>query len=166
MKNVIVFFCDINGTINGKLENEEIDYINLNKLLNIICMNNNCEILFTLLSSESKEELCSVLKKLKKYLNNDIYFDKQFYENGFIKENASSEIISGKLDQMIYFLKEIKEHVNILGVYYADDCTFLQDLISEYIEFNNIDIPFKQIIPIKNNGLKEVNKILSKNLNI
>lgn len=164
MKDVIVFFCDIHGTIKGNLKNEEIDYVNLNKILNIISINNSCEIIFALLSSESKEELYSVLNPLKKYLNGNIYFDKQFYENGYIKENTFKEIINGKFNQMIYFLKEIKEYANILSIYYADDSIFFQELINEYIKMNKINIPLIQIIPIKKDGLKEVNNILSMKL--
>ena len=73
MENVIMFFCDIHGTLKGNIENEEIDYINLNSILNTLSSNNNnCKIIFTLLSSESKEELNSILKPLKKYLNGNI----------------------------------------------------------------------------------------------
>lgn len=164
MKDVIVFFCDIHGTIKGNIKNEKIDYVNLNKILNIISINNSCEIIFAILSSESKEELYSVLNPLKKHLNGNIYFDKQFYENGYIKENTFKEIINGKFNQMICFLKEIKEYANILSIYYADDSIFFQELINEYIKMNKINIPLMQIIPIKKDGLKEVNNILSMKL--
>ena len=167
MENVIMFFCDIHGTLKGNIENDEIDYINLNSILNTLSSNNdNCKIIFTLLSSESKEELNSILKPLKKYLNGNILFHKQFYEKGFIKGNTFEEIINGKFSQMIYYLREIKEKANILSIYYADDSVFLQDLIDEYIKINNIDTPLEQIIPTEKEGLKEVNKILSLKLGL
>lgn len=162
MENAIIFFCDIHGTIKGNIENKETDYIKLNNLLNSISINNdNCKIIFTLVSSESKEELKSILTTLKKYLNGNINFHKQFYEKGYIKENSYEEIINGKFSQMIYYIKEIKQSNNILSVYYADDSIFLQDLINEYMQINETDIPLEQIIPVEKNGLKEVNELLS-----
>ena len=162
MENAIIFFCDIHGTIKGNIENKETDYIKLNNLLNSISINNdNCKIIFTLVSSESKEELKSVLTTLRKYLNGNINFNKQFYEKGYIKENIYEEIINGKFSQMIYYIKEIKQSNNILSVYYADDSIFLQDLINEYMQINETDIPLEQIIPLEKNGLKEVNELLS-----
>lgn len=41
-------------------------------------------ILFSLISCDSKEVVLTNLHKLKQYLNHNIFFGKQFFENGFI----------------------------------------------------------------------------------
>ena len=51
MKKAILFLCDINGS----LENTKEDYLEFNKILNSISeINENCTIIFSLISTEKE----------------------------------------------------------------------------------------------------------------
>lgn len=162
MEKVILFLCDICGTINGKLFNSDEDYSELNKLLNLISeKNENCKIIFTLVSSENVDTVKENLNELKKHLKNNVHFDKQFYENGYILENNHIETISGKMHQITEYIEEQNKKFKIIKIYYADDSTLLQSYVSEYFEYKEVNIPLISIIPNERLGLKELNKLIN-----
>lgn len=162
MENIILFFCDIYGTINGNVPNTEKDYKEFNCLLNELSkQNNNTKILFTLISSEKKEIVMKYLLEIKQYINGNIIFSKQFYENGYILDNKYEETICGKFKQMLDDINELKKTANIIRIYYADDSVFLQTIISEYFKCEEFTIPFISLIPEETLGLKEINRLLN-----
>ena len=56
MEKTILFFCDIHGTLEGKLGNKKEDYLKFNHLLNLMSScNDNCKILFSLVSTEKED---------------------------------------------------------------------------------------------------------------
>lgn len=167
MEKVILFLCDICGTLNGNLDNTLEDYLKLNDVLNSISeKNDNCKILFAIVSTEKETVVRQYLKELSQHLNNNIYFSKQFYDNGYILEDKSFHFISGKCYQIIEYLKELNQNLDLIKIYYADDSKFFQTYINEYFKFKNINIPLEPIIPREKLGLKELNKLLNEEINL
>lgn len=143
MKHITLFFCDITDTFEGKLKNEEIDFINfIDNLKKIKEKHNSDKIIFMFISSEDKKYIKLKQIELSKYLNSsDI----------IIKDNNDSN----KLTPISSEIKLVKK-TNILDkVYYADDCKFFHDFIEELIG----DVEFESLIPT-NGGLKELNEII------
>ena len=162
MENAILFLCDIYGTIEGKIANTEADYSELNNLLNLISeQNTSSKIIFTLVSSENVEKVKQTLYELKNHLKNNVYFKKQFYEKGYILDNIHVETISGKCNQIIDYVQELKENTNLKMIYYADDSILFQTYVREIFDFKGIEIPLIPIISIEKIGLKELNKLIN-----
>lgn len=163
MKNILCLFCDITGTINGSKTNVSSDYQDLNRILNDIKMKEYVDyILFSLISCDSKEVVLTNLHKLKQYLNNNIFFGKQFFENGFIdSEDVVYEEMLGKPIQICRYIKELEEKYHIQKVYYVDDCEMYHELLSYYAEYEDWTEKLRSIIPLENKGLSEVNQLLA-----
>ena len=165
MEKIIVFFCDIYGTIKGNVNNLEEDYLELNNILNSISkQNNDSKILFVLVSTETEETVKYFYKTLIKYFDNNILFGRQFHEKGYLINDSSIEIMNGKCNSMIDYMKEIAKWLDITKVYYIDDSPFLQEMLQECTKFNFPNVIVESIIPTKGYGLSEVNQLLSEHI--
>lgn len=165
MKKAILFFYDINGTLNGSLENTKEDYLEFNKILNSISeINENCTIIFSLISTEKEIIVKEYLDILKEYLNSNIYFYKQFCEEGYILNDKCIKGEFGKSYQIVKYVEELKKTFDIINIYYADDTLFYHHLLNEYANIYNLCDNITNIIPDGHLGLKEVNALLNDNL--
>lgn len=63
---------------------------------------------------------------------------------------------------MADYIKELSQNHKIVSVYYADDIKMYYDLLSIIAEEENWDFSLHSIIPTKNVGIAEVNKLLEK----
>lgn len=68
-----IFFCDISGTLQGRLENKKEDYENFNNLILKIKEQNHSDYLFfSLLSSDNVESVKYQSDYLTKYFSDSI----------------------------------------------------------------------------------------------
>lgn len=166
MKKIIIFFCDIRGTIIGNEQNSITDYQFFNNLLLEI---KNLEqvdyIIFSLISSDNNIIVSNEQNILNNYFNNNIIFGKQFFDNGYIIDNAIyNDNKKGKIEQILNYTKELEQKYIVAKIYYADDCEFFHDILNELIFYENQNNLFKSIIPKEHIGLKELNLIISNNI--
>lgn len=162
MEKVACFFCDITGTIIGNKKNENSDYQIFNNILAELKQKTYVDfIIFSLISTDSKEVVFNQQNILKQYLDKPVYFGKQFFENGYINnhEIVYQEIL-GKPLQIYKYIKELEEKYFIHEIYYVDDCEIYHEILSFYAKVNNWNEKLYSIIPSENNGLTEVNKLL------
>lgn len=161
MENLIIFFCDINGTIDGISKNYYDDYIKFNELLIKLKQSDNADqILFSLVSSENENIVYKKANTINKYLDKSIIMGKHFFENGYIEYNRSTTTIIGKIWQINTYLEELQLKYNINKVYLADDSKIIHEMLTEILEDKNIKT-LESIIPDKKNGLNEINSIIS-----
>lgn len=165
MEKIIVFFCDIYGTIKGNINNLEEDYLKLNSILNSISkQNDDTKILFVLISTESENVVKQFYNTLTKYFSENILFGRQFHENGYLINDSNIEVISGKCNNMISYMKEISKWLEIVKVYYIDDSYFLQEMLQECTKLTFPNVEIESIIPTNGFGLSEVNQLLEKHI--
>lgn len=160
MKNLVIFFCDINGTIDGIKKNSRIDYQEFNILLKKLKEKDEADILlFSLVSSEKKDIVFKYSNTLHSHLDNKITMGKQFYDIGYLEENKPNPSIIGKVWQILSYLDELKKTYQIKKIYLADDTEMNLNLVLELLEHENQE-KFESIIPIYRDGLCEVNDII------
>lgn len=169
MESIICFFCDIQGTICGKLKNSPHDYEKLNELLLHLKEKNNVDyIMFSLFSSDNYESVEQQKRELEKYLEFPIILGKQFFESGYIEDKKVIRIhtkqYDTKIDQIIGCLNELKRDYIIDKVYYVDDSSLLHEILEITQEYSLNEIT--SIIPKMKNGLSEVNQLLEEKINI
>lgn len=162
MQNIVLFFCDITGTIIGKNKNSIIDYQLFNQLLsNIISENQAKNLIFSLVSSDDSIIVNHQKNILQNYLNQSIILGKQFFDNGYIMNDNIYIKKQSKIEQMLAYIKELNKDFNIIKLYYADDCEFFHILLNELLStdnyYNNL---LTSIIPKAHQGLVELNSLL------
>ena len=165
MKNIILFFCDICGTILGKDKISADDYKTLNDNLNIIAsLYKSDNIIFSLISTDNKEHIIIQLNILKQFLNQKIVLGKQFFSEGYVDENNNTAVLDfkTKYEQIINYISEIEKEYHIEKVFYADD-TEIYHMMLEDIP-NDYNDKIIHIIPKNNIGLKELNCIISEKI--
>lgn len=158
MQKLILFFCDLHGTLIGNINNTEEDYIKFNSLLNSLSLSNN--VIFSMISTENQETINYYQQLLKKYLNNNVILGRQFYEDGYIYKDEAFNHQVGKCVQVLGFIEELSKTYDITKIYFADDNDFNQEMIKEIISLKYPNIIFKSIIPKLLNGLSELNKLV------
>ncbi len=166
MKKIIIFFCDIRGTIIGSEKNSSVDYQTFNKiLLNLIEQEQANYIVFSLVSSDNNLIVKNEKNNLTEHLFEPIIFGKQFFSNGYIINNISYDETHDKIQQILNYTAELEKDYIISKIYYADDCKFFHELLTDIMFQDNFhDDIFKSIIPKDNIGLKELNAIMEKDV--
>lgn len=161
MKNLVIFFCDINGTIDGFKRNSNTDYQEFNFLLKKLKEKDKADILlFSLVSSEKMDIISKYSYTLCSYLDDKITMGKQFYDAGYLESNKSNSSAIGKVWQILNYLDELKRVYQIKRIYLADDIRLTPELIFELLEHDHRE-KFEPIIPINKDGLAEVNSIIT-----
>lgn len=167
MEKTILFFCDINGTIEGKFHNKEEEYLKFNNILNTISnYNDNCRILFSLVSTENEDVVEQYFNIMRDHLDGSVSFGKQFYEDGYLTMDGCTKSFKGKSHQIINYIEEVSNNSNLTRVYYVDDSEFSHELITECVKIDHYNLPVNSIIPRDCLGLSEVNVLLEKDLNL
>ena len=161
MNKIVLFFCDIQGTLIGNNINEENDYVIFRDNLSIMGDN----VLFSLVSTETKEIVSHYLDILSNYFSNNIIIGRQYYENGYIYNNKSFEGVSGKCSQIIEYITELSKIYDIDKVYFADDNKFICEMVGKCINLVNSNIYYQAIVPSKLDGLKELNTLIKDKIN-
>lgn len=67
----------------------------------------------------------------------------------------------GKPNQIYNYINELKTEYHIQRIYFIDDCEIYHEFLSFFAENDNWEELLVSIIPCENNGLTEVNKLLS-----
>lgn len=164
MKNIIIFFCDINGTIDGVLKNSYNDYKKFSELLITLQKEKGADnILFSLVSTENKHIVYQQSTTISKILDKSIIMGKQFFENGYIQNDITNPSTIGKIYQMITYLEELSKTYIINKIYLADDSEMIHEMLSDILEIKNIH-SLESIIPANKTGLSEVNDIIKNRL--
>ena len=133
-----LFLCDTEGTYKG-LENREKQ---LNRFIcNLSKLNEMDEttMIFSFVSSESKESVRTCVSELHEYLTDDIKLGIQYSNKyKFNKEKTIKTNMISKLDQCI----DAINRVDAQKVYFADDSIMNQVIVIETlkIKYPNIDI--------------------------
>lgn len=166
MKKIIVFFCDIAGTIIGSERNSNNDYQIFNDLLlEIKALEQVDYIVFSLISSDNNIIVNKEQSILSNYFNDCIILGKQFFDNGYIIDNKIyNDNKKGKIEQILTYTKELEQKYMITKIYYADDCEFSHYILNSLAYAKNCNDLFKSIIPKKHIGLKELNIIINDNI--
>lgn len=166
ISTLTLFFCDINGTIEGSSTNKISDYKKFNDIIKEIQQKNNSDyIIFSLISSDSSSFVKNKTNFINSFNKNFIIFGKQFFDNGYIDENKIITGISGKAQQIIYYINELSKIYKIDSVIYADDCIIYHDILHELAKNYNLDDIITSIIPTKGKGLSELNELLENYIN-
>lgn len=147
MEKVTLFFCDICGTFEMNhsfiIDSSELKKFieNLNKLTEY---NNTNKIIFSLVTTENFDIVCSMEKQFKTYIKNDnIYIGKHIYYDGVNEVNKPYDIIE--------YIKKLELICDIdYNIYYTDDCEFFHLLLNEYLSDK---YKINSIIPKNNNNL-------------
>lgn len=162
MENVACFFCDIMGTIIGNKKIEDCDYQEFNNILTELKKEIYVDfIIFSLISTDSKDVVFFQQNILKKHLDQSVYFGKQFFENGYINNRkVIYQNMLGKPLQISKYIEELDEKYSIKKIYYADDCKIYHEILSFFAEDSNWNQKLCSIIPSENNGLIEVNQLV------
>lgn len=157
MKNIVLFFCDLTGTIIGREENSIIDYQRFYQLLLNIQNTEQVEnLIFSLVSSDVHKIINNHTNIFKEFFSEPIILGKQFFDNGYIINNKIYSTNQSKIEQILTYINELNKKFNIIKIYYADDCEFFHIILNEII---NNDI-LTSIIPQKKQGLRELNNLL------
>lgn len=160
MKKLVIFFCDISGTIDGGKKNYPIDYREFNVLLRKLKEKDEADILlFSLVSSDNKDVVTRYNNTLCSYLDDKITMGKQFYDMGYIEADRSNSAVIGKVWQILNYLNELKETYQIKRIYLADDIKLTPEVLTELLGQENQE-KFEPIIPIHKDGLSEVNDMI------
>ena len=161
MNKLVLFFCDIQGTLIGNKINEENDYVLFNQELNKI----GDKIVFSVVSTESNETVARYLNILSNYFTDNIIFGRQYYEDGYIENNNVFDVCAGKCSQIMDYINDLSKTYEIDKVYYAEDNKFICEMVGECINLIYPNIEYQGIIPSKLNGLKELNILINDNIN-
>lgn len=161
ISTITLFFCDIAGTIDGSSINKISDYKNFNNLIKKIQQNNKSDyIIFPLISTDPFRIVNNKIKFICSHNENFIMIGKQFFDNGYIEKDKVITGISGKSQQIIYYINELSKRYEIDSVIYADDCMIYHDILHELAKEYNLDDIITSIIPTKSEGLSELNELL------
>ncbi|MGM9834552.1 MAG: hypothetical protein ACI31M_02075 [Bacilli bacterium] len=164
MKKLVIFFCDINGTIDGFKKNSKVDYQEFNFLLKELKEKNQADILlFSLVSNEKKEIVSEYNNIMCSFLDERITIGKQFCDVGYLESNRFSYSIKGKIWQMINYINELKNIYYIQKIYLADDTEMNSNILLELLEFENME-KFESIVPRNMEGLSELNSLIKTNM--
>ncbi len=166
MKKCICFFCDIAGTIQGRIPNEKETYQRFNDLLSLLQQGYHVDyILFSLISSESKDMVMEIKQILSGYFSSFIIFGRQFFDQGYFENGAVIlEPGYGKAYQMTCYLKQLEQSQKVEKIYYADDCVMFQEFFFFFAEDNHWNEKLLSLIPNCNTGLVELNQLLDDEL--
>lgn len=160
-----IFFCDIRGTIEGRVKNKLSDYEKFNELILKIKEKNNSDfIIFSLISSDNVEYIKQNYEYLNEHFSDSITFGKQFFDEGYIDGKTVITGDNGKCNQIINYLNELSESYYIDNIILADDLSFLHEMlymISEDFSWKN---KISSIIPTQGSGLSEINHLIQTNL--
>lgn len=166
MSKIVVYFSDIVGTIMGHKNNTEEDYEQFCNLLSQMKENEpSDEIIFSLISSDPYQVVSNVHQVIHPFLMKTVTYGRQFFDAGYYTENeVISKPSSGKVWNIIEYMKELSQNHEIVSVYYVDDVKMYHDLLSIIAEEEHWDFPLHSIIPTKNVGLGEVNELLGESI--
>lgn len=162
MEKIACFFCDIRGTIIGNKKVEDCEYQEFNNILIELKKEIYVDfIIFSLISTDSKDSVFFQQNILKKYLDQSIHFGKQFFGDGYINvQEVIYQEMLGKPLQISRYIKELEEKYRIRKIYYADDCEIYHEMLSNFLEDSNWHQKLCSIIPCENHGLTEVNQLV------
>lgn len=166
MKKIVVYFSDIVGTIIGCKNNMDNDYQQFSYLLSQIKEKEQSdEIIFSLISSDNYQVVYSLHQLINSFIIETVTYGRQFFDSGYYTENEIvQKTSSGKVWYMADYIKELSQNHKIVSVYYADDIKMYYDLLSIIAEEENWNFSLHSIIPTKNVGIAEVNKLLEKSI--
>jgi len=166
MKNVVVYFSDIVGTLFGNQDNTEEDFKTFSGLLKEIKKNWQAdEIIFSLISSDRQAIVSNTQIFLHDYIGGDVIFGKQFFDDGYYTEKGIVQKKSqGKALDIRNYLWELRGICDIVAVYYADDVSMYQMLLSCCAEGENWNNRLHLIHPMMRLGLSEINQLIKKDL--
>lgn len=162
MKKVVLFFCDISGTINGKNLNEVNDYYAfVTNIISLMKENLAENIVFSLVSTDSSEIIQKEIDLLKRFFSNQVITGKQFFEDGYIDNHQKFQTISGKPFQILNYVKELQKDYEIVKIYFADDTKIYHEILFELADYFNIPVgQIVSLIPEKSQGLAELNELI------
>lgn len=121
---VTVFFCDIIGTIDGDINDEECKKFAdlLDKLRKI---NNSDLLLFSISSTEQSNIVSYYEKKLSKYFNNNVMVME--------KIEVDKTISDAKIANALLYIEYLQKEYEVAGVYCADDIAILQEMFANLL---------------------------------
>ncbi len=164
----ICFFCDISGTIDGRVPNKVADYEEFNRLL--LCLKEKIGvdfILFSLISTDTQQAVMREQKILSMYFDPSIIFGRQFFDEGYFEKGS---VVyghgAGKTYQMTDYIKTLEESSLVEGIFYADDCDFFHNVLALVCNDKTWYSKLYSIAPKEKNGLSELNKLISVELNV
>ena len=152
-ESVTVFFCDIYGTIDGNLCDDDIQ--RFTKLLKKLKEEHHSDyLIFSVLSTEKPSIIASYEKKLSKYFDDSIILAEKIHSQESLRE--------AKVSCAISYLHSLKEKFKITSVYCADDTVVLQEMFCEILQHTE-GIFLNTIIPQKGeNNLNFINDEIEK----
>lgn len=163
---VLLFFCDIEGTLTDKRidANYDVLFKNINEMKELY----ECDIsVFSLLSMNDFDDVFKWYQKIND--NDNVIFGKQFYDNGYfeninglikINENIKDK---SKLGYMKKYIEELSKNHEIKMLCYADD--HLYDVYTDYFKrILNENAGIKLIKPSDSNEEYENDVVKTENI--
>lgn len=166
MKKAVVYFSDIMGTILGRQENKEEDYRKFSDLLSTIKESEQAdEVIFSIISTDNIEFVSNVHGMVSPFIDQTVTYGKQFFGNGYYTEDKVVEQDPlMKSVEITQYIKDLSQEYEIVSVYYAEDTSMYQEMLSFLAESDGWDQQLVCITPTENIGLAEVNQLLENNV--
>ena len=169
MKKRLFFFCDICGTFDSKINNNEylkqVDYFfyQLNILGNQLGAE---EIMFSFVSNDSKDDVFNKVLFIKPFLEkNNIISNINFFNDGsIVHNNITYSENNFKAIKILNYLKEMEKDTEFIKIIFADDTYYnhyiLEDILKEQDEAFFAEY-VEQIMPNSSYGIVSLNEKFS-----